>query len=317
MGTYPFKKGWQKIGKKVFAYLQPDGSWGLNNAGLIVDEGQSLLIDTLYDIPHTREMLEGIIDIAPDFIKVDTVVNTHGDGDHFYGNSLVKDAEIYSTETCLREMQAMPPKKMNMLMNLWFLLGPAGAYAKKAFRDFHYKNIPLVLPNKTFKNKITLTIGSISAELIEIKNTHKEGNIIVYIPEEKIVFTADLLFINAFPLAWSGPIQSWIDGLDTILNLDVTTIVPGHGPIVKKDDVRKVKDFFTFMYEQTKIQFLKGMTMMDTALHIDLSMYKHWSEKERIISVIECIYRELDPVQKKLSPIKLFGMMAKLRKKLI
>jgi cyclase len=311
-----YKKGWQKIGNNIFVYLQPDGSWGLNNAGMIIDDDDALLIDTLYDIDHTRQMLNEMKTFQPGFTHPTMVVNTHADGDHFYGNICVKNADIYSSETCIEEMKNLPPKKMNTLMTLWFLLGPAGSYAKNAFREFSYKNIPMVLPNHSFNDKLTLDVGKKKVELIEIKNTHKEGNIIVHIPGDKVVFTADILFINAFPLAWAGPLQNWIDALDFILSLDVTTIVPGHGPVVGKDEVKDVKTFFLYIYEQAKSRLYKGLSIMETAASIDIGGYAEWSEKERIVSMVECVSRELNPSQKKLSPVKLFGMMAKLKKKM-
>ncbi len=57
VSKWPFKKGLQDLGNGCYAYLQPDGSWGWSNAGLVVDSGQSLLVDTLFDLKLTREML--------------------------------------------------------------------------------------------------------------------------------------------------------------------------------------------------------------------------------------------------------------------
>ena len=56
MTSWPFTLGLHDLGRGCYAYLQPDGSWGYSNAGLIADSGQTLLVDTLFDLPKTRDM---------------------------------------------------------------------------------------------------------------------------------------------------------------------------------------------------------------------------------------------------------------------
>ncbi|MDG2050840.1 MAG: MBL fold metallo-hydrolase, partial [Myxococcota bacterium] len=88
--TAAFRKGLSDLGFGNWAYLQPDGSWGYSNAGLITDSGESLLVDTLFDLPLTRSMLDTMADATPAARCVDVLVNTHANGDHCYGNQLVK-----------------------------------------------------------------------------------------------------------------------------------------------------------------------------------------------------------------------------------
>ncbi len=81
-----------------YAWLQPDGGWGLSNAGLIVGEAGSVLVDTLFDLPRTRRMLaalEAVTASAP----IRTVVNTHGNGDHWFGNEFAGITPTYPTRT--------------------------------------------------------------------------------------------------------------------------------------------------------------------------------------------------------------------------
>ncbi|MEJ2190679.1 MAG: MBL fold metallo-hydrolase [Acidobacteriota bacterium] len=80
------QKTLHEVGSGVFAYTQLPGSWGWSNAGLIVDGDQSLLIDTLFDRRITREMLEEMRRATPAAKRIGTEVNTHGNGDHGYGN---------------------------------------------------------------------------------------------------------------------------------------------------------------------------------------------------------------------------------------
>lgn len=92
MANWAFTQGVHDIGNGVYGYVQPDGTWGWSNAGLIVSRGETLLVDTLMSRSLTRTMLA-------DFARVDggdhidRLVNTHANPDHFVGNGLVEGAE--------------------------------------------------------------------------------------------------------------------------------------------------------------------------------------------------------------------------------
>ena len=97
---WSFTKGLQKIGSGSWAYLQPDGSWGWSNAGLIADSGETLLVDTLFDLKLTREMLDTMRRAEPAASRIGTLVNTHSNGDHCFGNELVAGAQIIASKAC-------------------------------------------------------------------------------------------------------------------------------------------------------------------------------------------------------------------------
>src|SRR5262249_43513249 len=92
----PFREGLTQLGDKVYAYLQPDGGLGLSNAGLVASRGASstgaLLVDTFFDLAHTQRLLDAIARQVGAPIR--RVLNTHANGDHCWGNQLVRDAEI-------------------------------------------------------------------------------------------------------------------------------------------------------------------------------------------------------------------------------
>ena len=104
-----YTKGIHEVGDGCFAYLQPDGGWGWSNAGLIVGEGTSLLVDTLFDLHLTADMLGAM---APHTAgaPIGTLVNTHANGDHCYGNELVAGAEIVTSTATAEEMAEVTPE---------------------------------------------------------------------------------------------------------------------------------------------------------------------------------------------------------------
>ena len=115
MSKWQYAKGLHDLGNGCMAYLQPDGGWGWSNAGLIVDGGENLLVDTLFDLKLTREMLDEMRDKVPSASKIKTLVNTHANGDHTFGNQLVAGAEIITTEQTAEEMFEFQPQRIKDL----------------------------------------------------------------------------------------------------------------------------------------------------------------------------------------------------------
>jgi cyclase len=94
---WQYTRGWHDLGNGLWAYLLPDGSWGWSNAGLIVDGDQTLLVDTLFDLKLTAAMLNDMRRSIPAAARIGTLVNTHHNGDHTFGNQLVEGAQIIAT----------------------------------------------------------------------------------------------------------------------------------------------------------------------------------------------------------------------------
>jgi len=225
-----YDKGWHEVGEGCFAYLQPAGGWGWSNAGLVVGDGSSLLVDTLFDLHLTAEMLAAL----PVATAVGTVVNTHANGDHCYGNQLVAGAEIIATSAAAHEMQEVPPA---MLAALNQAPGEVGDLFRSFFGSFDFDGIELTPPTRTFDGRLDVEVGGKPVELVEVGPAHTRGDLIVHSPADHAVFTGDILFIGGTPIVWAGPLSNWIAACDLILGLDVDTVVPGHGPVTDKAGV--------------------------------------------------------------------------------
>ncbi|HVE17935.1 MAG TPA: MBL fold metallo-hydrolase, partial [Ilumatobacteraceae bacterium] len=140
-----YTRGLHEVADGCHAYLQPDGSWGWSNAGLIVGDGASLLIDTLFDLKLTQQMLDSMRPITG-ASPIAQVVNTHANGDHCFGNILVNYAEIISTSATAHEMAEMPP---SLLAGLNSAPGEVGDMFRSFFGAFDFDGIELRLPDRT------------------------------------------------------------------------------------------------------------------------------------------------------------------------
>ena len=192
----------EDLGGGLFAWLQPDGSWGLSNAGLIADEEASLLVDTLYDLPLTKRMLDAMADATPAARKIDTLVNTHANGDHCFGNELVEGARIITSTATAEEWDEVPPAVMEGMLANADQMGKAGEFLKRSFGAYQFKGITPTRPTETFDGQMNIQVGDRTVELIEVGPAHTRGDVIIHVPSTRTIFTGDILFIEGTPIMW-------------------------------------------------------------------------------------------------------------------
>lgn len=306
----PYARGLHEIGDRCYAYLQPDGSWGWSNAGLVVGDGASLLVDTLFDLRLTAAMLETMAPVrgaAP----IATVVNTHANGDHCYGNQLVTGAAIVASTSTAREMGEVSPA---MLAGLNAAPGALGALFRSFFGAFDFSGIELTRPTRTFDGELDLDVGGRAVRLIEVGPAHTRGDTLVHVPDARTVYTGDILFIGGTPIAWAGPLSNWIAACDRMLGMDVEMVVPGHGPVTDKRGVAAVRDYLAYIDTEATARFHAGMDAWDAARDIALGAFSALGERGRVAVNVEAVYRALDPKHRSPTVVELFQRMAALER---
>jgi len=303
-----YERGAHEVGDGVFAYLQPDGSWGWSNAGLVAGEGTSLLVDTLFDLRLTRRMLE---EVRPLGGRIDTVVNTHANGDHCWGNELVDGARIVASKACAEEMGGLSPDVLATMVREAPNMGRLGEYVARIFGPFDFEGITLARPTDTFEGTLTLHVGDREVRLFEVGPAHTQGDVVVHVPAEGVVFTGDILFVGGHPIVWAGPVANWIAALDRILDLDPQVVVPGHGPVSDAAAVRAERDYLSWLAREARLRFEAGLSPLEAARDL-ASEYAGWTEGERLVVNVAAVYRELDPAATQPGVVELFGQMADL-----
>jgi cyclase len=311
--TTSFTRGLTDVGNGVYAYLQPNGSWGWSNAGLITSGSTSLLVDTLWTLAQTQEMLDAMRAAVSAAASVDILVNSHADGDHTYGNQLVRGAQIIATERAAEDMaQDLTPEQLRAVLANADDLGIAGRFLQRITAPFDFAGIELVLPTETFTGRKTLRVGDKTVELIDLGPAHSRGDLIVHVPEDRVVFVADLLFVGGHAPVWAGPIANWTRACDVILDLDVDVIVPGHGPITDRAGLRAFRDYLDYVETEATRMHARGLDVMQAARAIDLSAYAHWTDAERIVIAVDSTYRQLDGATGPSDRLALFAQMGEL-----
>ena len=286
-----FTPGHAELAGGCHAWLQPDGGWGLSNAGLVSGRGESLLVDTLFDLRLTGRMLAGLAPVTAD-APITTVVNTHGNGDHWFGNQLLAGSRLIASAATVEDMRAVGPAEVRALLAH---PGSAGVVARRIFGAFHFGEVTPALPETTFERELNLRVGGVEVQLTDVGPAHTAGDTIVHVPAAGVVYTGDIVFAGGTPIVWHGPIANWLRACDLIAALGATTIVPGHGPVTTTAAVRAQSAYLRFVQEEAALRHAKGMTFTEAAHDIDLGGYAALPERERLIVNVHAVYRELDP----------------------
>jgi len=309
----PFALGLHEVAEGCHAYLQPDGGWGYSNAGLVVGDGASLLVDTLFDLDLTAAMLSAMADTTVT-APIGTVVNTHANGDHCYGNQLVADREIIASRATAAEMAHVPP---TMMAQLNAAPGDVGELFRSFFGDFRFDGIEPIPPTRTFEGRLEIEVGGRAVELIEVGPAHTDGDTIVVVPDARTVYTGDILFVGGAPIVWAGPLENWIAACDLMLGMDVEVVVPGHGPVTDKAGVVEVRDYLTTVLVSARECHAGGVDAFDAAWQIVRAMQgtdatRDLREFGRIAVNVDTVYRSVDPGYATPNVIEQFRRMAEI-----
>jgi cyclase len=299
-----YAAGLTQVAPGVHAWLQPNGAWGESNAGLVVGAGESLLVDTLWDVPLTRRMLEAMRPLT-DRARIQTVVNTHGDGDHWFGNELVAGREIVATEAAAaHEMRAVTPGSMVALRRLGSALalaggslGATGRFLRGMVAPYEHRGISLTRPTRTFSGRLELDVGGRRVELIEVGPAHTHGDLIVHVPDARVVFAADVAFVGSTPVMWVGPLEGWLRALDTIEALEPEVVVPGHGPITDVAGLQPLREYWAYLDAAARPRLARGLTPTAVAREIVMSEeysaqpFANWECPERAVINVHTLDR--------------------------
>ncbi|MFI5952985.1 MBL fold metallo-hydrolase [Cryptosporangium sp. NPDC051539] len=303
-----YTRGLHPLTEHCHAWLVPDGTWGWSNAGLITGAGESLLVDTLFDLAMTREMLDGLTPVTGDH-PIRTVVNTHANGDHWFGNELVADASIIASAPTTREMLANGPE---LIRSLIAGEGALGRFAGHIFAPFDFSNITPTPATRSFDDELTLDVGGTEVRLLNLGPAHTAGDSVVFVPGERVLYAGDLLFIGGTPISWAGPISNWVAACDRMLGLEPEFVVPGHGPVVGTEGIHQVRDYLTWVQDEAKQRFDRGLSPEDAVRDIDLGRFASLDEHGRIAQNVLAVYYELDPGREREDTREVFRRIAEL-----
>lgn len=306
--------GLTKLTDRAYAYLQQDKGLGWSNAGLIAGTDESLLVDTLFDLSLTRRMLDEISRRVGKPIR--RLVNTHHNGDHCWGNQLVEGADIIAHRSFRAELAKMPPEMTQALLRLPPDSSPGIALLQEALAPFDFSGIRLTPPSLVFEGRLTVYLDGREIEIFHVGPAHTSTDVMVFFPEDKILYAGDIVFRLCTPIGWEGTFENWISALERIEALAPEVVVPGHGPLCGVEGAREMRAYLTYVRREARTCYERGLSVPEAARLIDPGPYAGWTEPERIVFSVARAYREFrgEPHDAPVDFLEMANWMADLRK---
>ncbi len=267
----------EEVGDGLFAYIQPDGSWMVNNTGFLAGPDGVVSVDTCSTAQRTAAYLDAVRSVTGRGVR--TLVNTHHHPDHTAGNGLLPGATIVAHERARTEMIAM-----------------GQAHPPGIWEEFDGGDPPFAPPFLTFTDGVTLWVGDTRCEVRHVGGpAHTTNDSIVWVPDQSVLYAGDLLFNGGTPFLLSGSVAGSIDVLERVVRpLGARTVVPGHGPVCGPEVVDDVLAYLRFVLDVAGQARAAGVSPLEAARATDLGRFAGWTDTERIVGNLHRAMAELD-----------------------
>lgn len=270
----------QEVSDGVFAYVQPDGTWWINNTGFLVGRERVSAVDACVTEARTRALMAAIGRVSPQ--PVTTLVNTHHHGDHTHGNSLFSDATIVAHELTREEILAEGKP------------GTSALIRSGTWNPVDWGELAVAPPFLTYRTGIDLWVDDLRCEVRHVGTpAHSTNDSIVWIPDRRVLFAGDLLFNGGTPFLLAGSVAGALNAVRALTDLDAETIVPGHGPVTGPGVIDDVLGYLQFVTDVAADAVASDVAPLDAARSCDLGQFAQLTDTERVVGNLHRAMAEL------------------------
>lgn len=255
----------EEVADGVFAYIQPDGTWWINNAGFITSPDGVVTIDSLATERRMRRFVDTVRTVTPAPIR--TVVNSHHHGDHTNGNFLTHPATIVAHERC-RDL----------------VLATGIQHYEGVWATPQWGHLELAPPTLTFSETVNVWAGETKVELHYIGTpAHTTNDVVAWIPEHKVLFTGDLIFNGGTPFVLMGSVRGALDALERLKEYDAEVVIPGHGSVTDMSAIERPAAYLRFVQHVATDMVASGVEPLEAARSVDLGEFAELTDSERLV----------------------------------
>ena len=233
-----------------------------NNLGFVVTDAGVLVLNTGPTLRVAKALHAAIRKVTPQPVK--WVVNVNSQNHYWHGNDYFKKlgATVLAHTKADKVMREM---------------GPAQLDANKTNLKEKAEGTALAYPTELIGDRRELKLGNTVVQLLHFGPAHTPGDTVVWLPQEKIVFSGDIIYTDrllaVIPI---GNTANWIQAFDKVAALKPKVIVPGHGKPSDPTKARKeTRDYLTHLRGSVKKALDNGDTLQDAVEKIDQSRFKY------------------------------------------
>ncbi|SEH02768.1 cyclase [Nonomuraea solani] len=267
----------EEVSDGVYVYLQPDGSWWINNTGFLAGRRGVICVDSCSTERRTRALREAIGKVTDR--PITTLINTHHHGDHTFGNWLFPEATIVGHQGVRDQIIA----------------DGIPTYRAAWSPEVEWGKLEVAPPFLTFTDQITMYSDDLRCEVRHVGHAaHTTNDSYVWIPERRLLFAGDLVFNGGTPFVLMGSVTGALQALDQLRLLDAATVVPGHGEVCGPEEYDRVEGYLRFVRRTAERGHAAGLSPLDAARETDLGEWGGLLDSERIVGNLHRAYAELD-----------------------
>ena len=266
----------EQVTPGIYAYVQPDGSWFLNNTGFLVGNDGVTVIDMCGTESRSRLFLDALRSTTPRPVR--TLVNTHAHQDHTHGNYLLTGAVIVGHARCRDAILAM---------------GVGNPLLDSIFPGVDWGHLEAAPPTLTFTDRLTLFVDDVEVQLIHIGPAHTDHDVVAWIPSRRTLFAGDLCFNGGHPNNVGGSISGTIAAMAALTNLDPEVVVPGHGDVCGPWVFTDMTSYMEKVRSVARDGLAAALTPLDAARQADMSAFSTWLDPERLVGNLHRAYAEI------------------------
>lgn len=281
-GAAPEAGALHQLTDGVFAWVQPDGSWWVNNAGAVTGREGTLVIDTCATAARTHRFLTALRAASQD-APIRYAVSTHLHGDHTHGNSLLPATTVLiAHEQTARAVMTDPV--IDGCPPYWSPHPDWGEVRRRC-------------PDLTLSSELAVTMGGRRIELRHPGHVaHTPGDVVAWLPEQRVLFAGDLLFHGLTPLVGMGSVQGALRVLEWVADFGAETVVPGHGPVCPAAELPDVlaahERYYRLVLDTAAAGRREGMAPLEAARRCELGEFAHWPDAERLVFNLHRAYAD-------------------------
>ena len=272
MTTAAYKSGIIEVADNVYAFIQENCA---TNAGFIVSDEGVMVIDSLMTPTLAGKLYAAVRNVTKAPIRF--LINTHFHGDHVFGNQYFLPAPIVAHANCRDELM----EKFD---------GNMQRYRARTELIPELDQIKMTLPDVTFQDRMSIRLGGREIQLSFHGRAHSNSDILLYLPEEKLLFVADLAVNKTLPAFPDGHITKWLTVLDEVAKFDADTFVPGHGPVGDRSDFDDAVELLSLLDSEIRRGFDAGLSEEDTVKQVKVGRFADFAGQDRVGLITRMAY---------------------------
>lgn len=242
----------RQVADNVYAIVTPvrelpnaqNGGWNSNSAFVVTPRGV-LLFDSGSSIAIGEAIKDTIASVSTQPVR--WIINSHAHGDHWLGNAAFADSveQVIASSEVQREIEANGRNWVEMFDSM--TSGVTG-------------NSPILAPNRAVDESTELALGGQRQILMPSGGSHSPGDLMLWLPRERVLFGGDVIYSDRMPSTNAGDIRQWIETLDQLRDLEAGVVVPGHGEVTDQRGIERLRELLTALWQAVEEGFEEGLS---------------------------------------------------------